>query len=271
MNYLQFKITNLNDLGEVLVAELSEAGFEGFEEQGDELYAYIKETDFQSAVLEELAEKYGFTSSYETIAPQNWNATWESNFEPIVIDDFCTIRASFHDIPINTTHEILITPKMSFGTGHHATTQLVIRQMRDINFGGKKVLDFGTGTGVLAILAEMLGAKAITAIDNDSWSFENATENVGNNNCKCISVGLGSIEDYQPGQYDIILANINRHILLEYMPLMQKMLNNAGTVIMSGLLEEDEGIILEHAKAAGFEFLKRETSKNWLVLVFKND
>ncbi|MFI5196733.1 MAG: 50S ribosomal protein L11 methyltransferase, partial [Chitinophagales bacterium] len=180
---------------EMLMAMLADAGYDGFEETENELLAYIEELKFHEDELTALAGASGMTYRTEIIPAQNWNALWESNFEPVVVKDFCTIRAHFHDINTDTPYNITITPKMSFGTGHHATTQQMIMLMKDIPFAGCSVLDFGTGTGVLAILAEMLGAKQVLAIDNDEWSVENARENIERNYCKNIIVEKGSLED----------------------------------------------------------------------------
>lgn len=257
------------EVTDILIALLSDAGFDGFEERENELMAYIEETAFRPEELGAIARGQGIDYKTEVIVQQNWNALWESNFQPVVVDGFCTIRAHFHDIETTTPYEIVITPKMSFGTGHHATTQLMIMFMKDIDFSGKRVLDFGTGTGVLAILAEMLGAAAITAIDNDTWSVENAIENISRNGCKHIAVLQGSLEEIRGEHYDIILANINRHILLQYMPLLYSGLNDNGIILMSGLLPDDKEIILGAAATAGFRFIRIMELNNWIALRFE--
>ena len=225
---------------ELLMAMLSDAGYDGFEETDEALLAYIEEQKYEEEVVTALTKEQGITYATEIIPAQNWNALWESNFEPVIVADFCTIRAHFHDIVVQTPYDIQITPKMSFGTGHHATTQQMMLQMKDMPFTGLSALDFGTGTGVLAILAEMLGATEILAIDNDEWSVENALENVSRNNCERITVQQGSLEDIAVQEYDVILANINRHILLHYMPSFRKLLKDSGSILMSGLLTEDK-------------------------------
>lgn len=266
MNYFQISIALANNqTRELLIAALSEVGVEGFEEEETSLKAFVSEADYQADAVAAILQEFGLTSTLETIAPTNWNAQWEADFEPVVINDFCTIRAHFHSMPITTQHEVIITPKMSFGTGHHATTHLMVEQMQEIDFKDKTVFDFGTGTGVLAILAEILGAKRIVAIDNDEWSFENTKENIGLNNCHNISVSMDSIESINEN-FDIILANINRHILLAYMPQMFAMLHNGGTLLMSGLLTEDETMVCEAALAAGFELKGVCTRNNWIAI-----
>ncbi|MES2477497.1 MAG: 50S ribosomal protein L11 methyltransferase [Bacteroidota bacterium] len=267
MNYFQLSIAIPNDeTRELLIAALSEQGVEGFEEDETTLKAFVSEADYQAVVIAEILQEFGLTSKLETIEPTNWNAKWEADFEPVLINDFCTIRAHFHTIPLTTKHEVIITPKMSFGTGHHATTHLMVAQMQHIDFKDKSVFDFGTGTGVLAILAEILGASEIIAIDNDEWSFENTRENIGLNNCHNISVSMDSIESVQQ-TFDIILANINRHILLAYMPKMYQLLNDGGTLLMSGLLTDDELMVSDAAKAAGFTVQGVFTRNNWISIL----
>ncbi|MBK6935571.1 MAG: 50S ribosomal protein L11 methyltransferase [Chitinophagaceae bacterium] len=183
-NYIQITFTNLQpEQADMLIAQLSEAGFDGFEEGENLLKAFIPENDYNKFLLKELTYKYRLQYAEQVIPEQNWNALWESNFQPVVVDDFVGVRACFHEPISSVEYEIGITPKMSFGTGHHATTYMMMQQMRNIPFLGKSVFDFGTGTGVLAILAEKLGAASVFAIDNDDWSIENARENCQFNNC----------------------------------------------------------------------------------------
>jgi ribosomal protein L11 methyltransferase len=269
MEYKQITIAvSEQEQKEILIALLENINYEGFEEHDNEVVAYIPGADYHEEELKEVLGTFGLTYKLETIAQQNWNAQWESNFEPVIVEGFCTIRAGFHDIEINTPYEIVITPKMSFGTGHHATTQLMMEQMGKVDFKGRKVLDFGTGTGILAILAEMLGAGQILAIDNDEWSYENTRENISTNSCKNIEVKQGSLE-YSGSDYDVILANINRHILLHYMNDMYMKLEKEGMILMSGLLTEDREIIMDAATATGFHHLKGSEHNNWIALLFK--
>jgi ribosomal protein L11 methyltransferase len=256
------------EISDILIAILSDAGYDGFEESEETLLAYIPEQLFDEAQLKDIASGLNVSYRQDIVNEQNWNALWESNFQPVVVDDFCTIRAHFHDIKPQTLFDIVITPKMSFGTGHHATTRLMITLMRGLLLEGKSVLDFGTGTGILAILASLLGAEHITAIDIDEWSVENAHENIARNNCINISVHKGSLEDIASTRYDIILANINRHILLEQMQRLFEQLRDGGTILMSGLLTEDERIICDAATAAGFHYVQTEQLSNWIAIVF---
>ena len=268
MNTTKVTFNNIDeDSQDILIARLAESNYEGFEQSGNMLMAYITEDSFSDSELKNIAGDAPFT--IDTIQKQNWNELWESNFEPVVVDDFCTLRADFHQIIATTPYEIVITPKMSFGTGHHATTQLMMLMMRDIDFTGKQVLDFGTGTGVLAILAEKLGASYILGIDNDEWSVENANENIGRNNCTKTTIILVNSEELPAIQTDVILANINRHILLQYMTQMYKNLRQGGTLLMSGLLVADRGIITESAMSSGFKFAEYKELNNWISMSFK--
>lgn len=270
MQYIEVTINNVEeDMQDILVAQLSEIGYEGFVQAADSMQAYIDETTFNEDDLQSITNAYTYTLN--VIPKQNWNAVWEGNFEPVTVEDFCTIRADFHNIDVTTQYDIIITPKMSFGTGHHATTQLVMLKMKDIDFKGKKVFDFGTGTGVLAILAEMLGAASVLGIDNDEWSVENAIENLGRNNCSKVVVEQNNTDTLPEGSFDVVLANINRHILLQYMPQLYSHTTIGGTVLMSGLLISDKEIIEEAATAAGLELFDYQELNNWIVLAFKRN
>jgi len=270
MQYIKITCSVISqDASDMLMARLSAAGYNGFEEQENKLLAYIEVPKFLEDELKEITGTYAVTYETEIIPSQNWNALWESNFEPVVVDGFCTIRAHFHEMEVTTPYDIVLTPKMSFGTGHHATTQLMMMMMRGLELSGKSVLDFGTGTGVLAILAEMLGAKDVLAIDNDEWSVENAIENIDRNHCTRIKVQLGSLDALLPGENDVILANINRHILLEYMQQLYQILINNGFILMSGLLKEDQEIIANAAISFGFHLVRVNEQLNWIALLFE--
>lgn len=267
MNYTKITIaTDSSEKNELLIALLSDAGYEGFEENEKELLAYIAESDYDQPQLQQMLLPIEVSYTTETVEPRNWNEMWETDIQPVIVDSFCTIRTHFHTIEVATPYDIVITPKMSFGTGHHATTQLMMLGMKDIDFENKSVLDFGTGTGVLAILAGMLGATDITAIDNDEWSVSNATENMIRNNRERVAVAKASLEDIPQRQYHIILANINRHILLQYMTDMFERLFNKGTLLMSGLLIEDEEIVTTAAKAAGFKIEQITERNGWISI-----
>jgi ribosomal protein L11 methyltransferase len=251
------------------VAQLSELGFDGFEENENALIAYCAESMYNAQAINELLEgNYSYTK--ELIAKINWNEEWEKNFSPVVVDDFVGVRAHFHEPISGVLHEIVITPKMSFGTGHHATTHMMMQQMRGLDFTGKKVFDFGTGTGILAILAEMLGATEIYAIDNDEWSVENAAENISNNACTKIQLALNDNPVLLP-QYDIILANINKNVILAFFDMLKTGLKPNGQLLVSGLLAEDENDIVLAANALGLKFVQIIQRDKWISLLFFNE
>lgn len=250
---------------EVLIALLSASGFEGFEQDNDELKAFIPLSEFSREELKSIAVKCNSDYTEQIIKATNWNAEWEAGFEPVVVDDFVAVRADFHKGIDNVKHEIVITPKMSFGTGHHATTYLMLSAMRNIEFAGRRVMDFGTGTGILAILAAKLDAVEIIAIDNDDWSIENATENVERNNCTGVTLQLAD-NPGQDGKYDVILANINRNVLLDHMETLAKMLMPEGVLLLSGLLVEDENSITSSAAQYNLRLIRRAERNNWISL-----
>src|SRR6187397_408555 len=189
MDYIKITFADLQpEQKEILIAQLADAGYEGFEEKDNSLDAFINSKGFDTVILKEISFKYQTPYTKEKIAETNWNQVWESNFEPVIVNDYVAIRADFHKPITNTKFEIVITPKMSFGTGHHATTYMMIEQMRCIDFTNKKVFDFGTGTGILAILASKLGASSVTAIDIDEWSIKNAEENFQKNNIQSVNL-----------------------------------------------------------------------------------
>ena len=250
---------------DILVALLTEAGATGFEEGRDYLKVFIPAADFDEPLFKEIIEQNDLKYSISIIEDRNWNADWEAGFQPVVIDDFCIIRAAFHEANPAVLHDIIITPKMSFGTGHHATTHMMIKAMAGIPFSGSRVFDFGTGTGVLAILAEKLGAGSIAAIDNDAWSIDNAMENFNSNNC--YKILLSNSEDIFNGTvYDIILANINRNIILQNMGAIKQHLAKAGVVLLSGLLTGDEPVIMEAARQQDLALNQRFEMSGWICL-----
>jgi ribosomal protein L11 methyltransferase len=258
------------ELLDILVAKLAEAGYDGFLEEGNTLKAYLGETSLDLTSLQSLSSEYGCRYTVNQVKEENWNAEWESSFSPVVVDDFVAVRADFHEVVKSIEFEIVITPKMSFGTGHHATTWLMIKALRDLqgkDIQGKDVLDFGTGTGILAILAEKMGAGPVLAIDIDTWSIDNATENLAGNNCKKIELRLS--DSIPPDvQFDLVLANINKHILLEHCRSISKSVKTGGMLIMSGILVEDR----EDMEAAFGLYLGKplitEERNNWLMMAF---
>ncbi len=254
---------------EILIAELSDIEFNAFEENKNVLNAYIPRDDFDEKSFRKiLPDKAVYKVTI--IENRNWNEDWESGFQPVYINLFAGIRASFHEPLNNVNHEIIITPKMSFGTGHHATTYLMIEQMENINFMNKTVTDFGTGTGVLAILAEKLGAKKVIAIDHDEWSINNANENIKTNNCKLVTVAKNdTVTDGE--QPDIILANINLNILLTNSGDISRISKSGNLLLMSGFFGKDKEAILTTFNTYGFTELVESERENWASLLLIKD
>lgn len=254
MNYIKININPTNSaLNEIIIAQLADYAFNGFEEEDEQLIAYIDESEFQTTekkALEKILTQYQLNHETHTLEEQNWNAKWESDYQPVLVDDFCAVRATFHPPIEQVQHEIVITPKMSFGTGHHATTYMMMKQMSQLDFENKTVFDYGCGTGVLAILAEMLGATTIDAVDIEKWAYENTVENIAINQTKNIAAYCGEITAVPTKMYDIILANINRNVLLDTMTEMASRLKSGGVLLISGFLETDIDIMLENAQAA---------------------
>lgn len=267
MNSIQISVEANEEQQEILISQLSDLGADGFEQTDKYLIAYFNENLFKSYEVNELLKDYSFTTN--TIEEKNWNEVWESNFEPVIVNSFCAIRAEFHHPITNIEHEIIITPKMSFGTGHHATTYMMIEQMKNIEFKDKTVFDFGTGTGILSILAEKLGASSITAIDVEDWSIANAKENFERNNCSKISVSLSSKIPKQ--QFDVILANINRNVILGYLSELNLSLKENAYLLLSGLLNSDKHDLVEACTGQNLRLLRHIERNNWIsLLLVKN-
>ncbi len=279
MNYVGcfFKIDSgsldLQTAIDILVAELGEVGFESFTENTDGLVAYIQKDDWNASLLSDIqilqSEEVHFSYEVKEIEQVNWNEEWEKNFESIVVDDEVSIRAPFHKNP-GLTYDIVIEPKMSFGTGHHETTHLMVQHLRTMNLEEKHVLDMGCGTGILAIFAEMKGAKAVDAIDIDNWCYENSIENVERNNCKVISVFEGDSSLLKPKSYDLIIANINRNILLSDMAVYAASLQESGVLLLSGFYTEDIEMINASAEKNGLVLDKKLERNNWVGLKYVN-
>jgi ribosomal protein L11 methyltransferase len=254
-----------SEQSEILVAELSQSGFEGFEEGAGELSAFITTENWNEDEITTITERVGVAFTKEVIEETNWNQVWESNFQPVTVDGYVSIRAHFHEPVGGVKHEIIITPKMSFGTGHHATTYMMIQLMNTIPMEGKSLLDFGTGTGVLAILASKSGASPIIAIDNDDWSIANARENILQNNCPSVILKKSSTARLNL-VFDIILANINKNVIVDNIASFAKQLAPGGVLILSGLLTGDDPEIVGIAEEQGLTLTQRLTKDNWLGL-----
>lgn len=268
MNTIQLDFLVVGEQRDLLLSALAEIGFDAFEEHAHGLSAFISEAEYDAAKSEELAKVFGLSFKKMVVPEQNWNALWESSFQPVMIEDFCCVRADFHPAVSGVQHELIVTPQMSFGTGHHATTRMMLTAMKDLDFSNKTVLDFGTGTGVLAILAEKMGASEIQAIDNDPWSVANAKENTERNQARVIKVSLTQLEEILPKQFEIVLANINRHVLLTSMQALLQSLKFGGKLVLSGILNEDEEIIETAAQAVGFQKEKILVDGNWTCIIF---
>ena len=253
---------------DLLIAKLFELGVNGMEEypNGLKAYAYVDQLDEES--LKQFSSEAGLTFLIHEVKEQNWNALWESNFEPVVIPGKVYVRAEFHPRVDGFDHDILITPKMSFGTGHHATTMMMMKLMLELDLVGKKVIDFGSGTGILSILALKLGASRVEAVDNEPWSVENAIDNAKLNNCSQISVSLATdLEEIASG--DVLLANINKSILIEHAASIFQHVIQGGHIIISGLLRNDYDDILMKYSPFLYEPIKMLEEGEWIALVFK--
>ncbi len=264
-DYLKIEIpVNSIEASEILMAALSSINFYAFEEEQNLLVAYINKKDFNEQEFKTiLTEK----NLYKIINIEkiNWNEKWESEFEPVIVNNFAGVRAAFHQPIKNIKHEIIITPKMSFGTAHHPTTYLMLEQMERLDFENKTVLDFGTGTGILAILAKKLGAKKVTALDNDEWSITNAAENFLANDVQGIE--LKKQEDLTGlDRYDIILSNINLNIIVANSYAFKKISKNT-QMLLSGFLKKDEQAIVNAFIAEGFAFKRVKQSKDWICVL----
>jgi ribosomal protein L11 methyltransferase len=273
MNYFEYTFT-LNPLlpaREILVVELAELGFESFVESDQGLLAYIREADHTEGMTTHISILTWPDQTVECqsvlIPDQNWNAEWEKNFEPIEVDRLCRVRAPFHQPDGQFTLELVIEPRMSFGTGHHATTWMMMRSLFDLDLKGAKVLDMGSGTGVLAILAEKRGAASVLAIDCDEWADENARENVARNGCKVITCQLGDASLLGGEQFNVVLANINRNILTRDAQAYLQVTADEGDILLSGFYTQDIPAVIE--AFPGCELVADKERNSWALLHLK--
>lgn len=262
MNYLQFNIEVLNEEdSDAWVALLEETGYIGCEQKETELVLYYEENSSQINTATDLLNKASRNYSTSLCKAENWNKTWESNFEPVVIDDQIGIRAHFHSSLSHLPFEIVITPKMSFGTGHHATTQLMLSRLLPMEIAGQQVLDFGCGTGILAIMAKLKGAALVIGTDHDPWCIENSIENAQHNHC-LIDFRLDDLSSVE-GPFHLILANINLNILKENMKSMHHLLHPSGSILMSGILETDVENLTKSVEDHGMKVTASNIKNGW--------
>ena len=266
-----FTIKPLELGSEILIAELGEKAFESFIETETGISAFVQKDLWNEDILEDIQilsnPEFEISYTFEEIEQVNWNEEWEKNFEPIDVDGKCHVRAPFHE-KTNAEFDIVIEPKMSFGTGHHETTHMMIQHLLETDLVGKKTLDMGCGTAILAILAEMKGAQPIDAIDIDNWCYLNSIENAERNNCKHISVYEGEASLLVGKKYDVIIANINRNILLNDMQQYVDCLNENGILFLSGFYKEDIPVISESCTSKGLTYVKQFERNNWVALKF---
>jgi len=274
MNYYNVKILvkdkSFSGFGEIIPAWLSDFGFDSFTEEEDGITAFIPEADFDEKTVTEqlqwIRQQVDISWEFTYIPDENWNKEWEKNFDPVIIADRCMVRAPFHQPVPGIEFDLVIMPKMSFGTAHHETTRMMIEFILEHNWENLEVLDMGSGTGVLAILASKMGAATALAIDNDSWAFENATENIERNQVANVKALLGDDKSLKGMIFDVIIANINRNILLQQLPVYAKALKPGGELFMSGFYEEDIPILLNAAKEFGLELREKKLLNKWAAI-----
>lgn len=277
MTYLEFQIpirTWNSTEREILLARMSEIGFEGFIEHEDQIHAYIQKEVFSGDLLNQMIDDlsvHGMKVQYmfHETPDQNWNEEWEKKFDPVLIDEKVLIRAPFHTSDQDLPFTIIIEPKMSFGTGHHHTTRLMIEAMIKLDMEGLRILDMGCGTGVLGIYACKRGASAVLGIDNDQWAYENALENVEKNTALNMEVRFGDAALLKDQIFDVVLANITRNILVQDLPVYERHLASGGSLLVSGFLAEDVQFVLNAAYLCGLEHLDTAEVSNWISLSFK--
>lgn len=274
MEYLEFKISCSEPFREILIAELSEVGFDSFMETDEGIDAYIQEDLIDREAYQEIIDRYREAGSIvvtEGKMPKvNWNEEWEKNYDPIFVADQVYVRASFHKPRPEFKYEIHINPKMSFGTGHHATTFLMLSHQLSVVHSAKRVLDIGAGTGILAIMAHKLGATAIDAFDIDEWCVENGNENFDLNQMPHVRMGKGTVREVKPqGEFDIVLANINKNVLLEEMEIYEGLIIKGGKLLLSGFYQHDVTDVQNKAASFGLSLLNQKTKDNWAALIFE--
>ncbi len=270
MSFITLDITCDDEKRELLLAELSLFPFDAFEETDNGLLASCEEAEWEEAPVKQVLDRYGVIFEVEKVAKVNWNEEWEKNYDPVEVEGQCILRATFHEPRPDLPYEIIITPKMSFGTGHHATTYQVLNYQLSLDQKGKKVLDCGCGTGALAIMAHKRGANDISAVDIDDWCIENSSENFQINNCEQIKLSLGGIEVIsEEEKFDIILANINKNVLLEQITDYSKRLKSGGILVLSGFYTEDVDDLQSEAAQYRLHTIEQTERNRWAMLALK--
>ncbi|HTF19682.1 MAG TPA: 50S ribosomal protein L11 methyltransferase [Chryseolinea sp.] len=270
--YTRLSVTCTSEVSELLIAELAHAGFDSFLENETGFEAYAESDDYDKDAVVLIEEKYATLGplllAFDRIEKQNWNEEWERNYEPIIVDDQCIIRAEFHQPARQYPFDLIITPKMSFGTGHHQTTYLMIRAQIKMDHRDKRVMDAGCGTAILSIMASKLGARQVEAFDIDEWSVTNSHDNIELNHCQNIRHQIGKLSELAfEGRFDIILANINKNVLLDEIPLYATYLGSTGQLLLSGFFTEDIPDLLDLAYSHGLSEIARDQKDNWASLL----
>lgn len=275
MDYIQLTITCLEEYREILIAELADIGFDSFLETDSGLEAFVSQEGLSREALDQLIDRYRepaqLTISDGILPKVNWNEEWEKNYDPISVGNLVYVRASFHAPKAGYRYEIVINPKMSFGTGHHATTYQLLALQGKIDHQGKRVVDVGSGTGILAIMAHLLGARQVEAFDIDDWCVDNGNENFDLNDLST-RMGLGTIRQVQPqGPFDLVLANINKNVLLDEMEIYAGLLEPKGLLLLSGFYDQDVADMIQAAAVHSLHLTDRSCKDNWAALCFQKN
>ena len=273
MDYFELNMANFGDLDpEIAMAQLAEMGFESFMETETGILGFIREDEFNEGpvaeYLSQLSAGQGVTSGLRKVEARNWNAIWESAYEPVTIAGKCQVRAPFHTPVAEIRYDIVIEPKMSFGTAHHETTSLMLQLLLEEDIKGKRVLDMGCGTGVLAILAHKMDAGEVVAIDTDDWAFANALDNMEKNDASSVVVIQGDASSIPSQEYDLIIANINRNVLLADIPVYARFLNSGGALLVSGFYTRDLDQIREVSAQSGLQYMSHQVKNDWVGAKF---
>lgn len=276
MNYQEVNIEINTEFAEIIIAELSQIGYESFIDTLEGVQAYIPVNLFEEMALQTIQQQYQdlFKFQYQSriIEQQNWNAKWESEYKPVIVAEKCVIKSDFHQLDKKYPYEILINPKMSFGTGHHETTTMMLEHQLEINHQDKDVLDAGCGTGILSIMASKRGAKYIDAIDIDEWAINNTLENIKLNHCTQIQAVQATVKEAPlKEKYAIILANINRNVLLDEISTYRQYIVEKGVLVLSGFYQEDHDMICQTATENSFTKIAEKTRNNWLSIRFQKE